>query len=53
MPDAHPLDTIEPNIKVTAQISPEPTDDDLAFVKQMGVEYVVAWTDAAHASYEY
>jgi mannonate dehydratase len=53
MTAAHPLDAIAPNIKVTAQVSPEPTDDDLAFISQMGVEYVVSWTDSAHASYEY
>ena len=53
MSAAHPLDAIALNIKVTAQVSPEPTDDDLAFVRQMGVEYVVSWTDAEHASYEY
>ena len=49
----HPMDNIEPGIKVTAQMSPEPTEEDLQFTKQMGVEYVVLWTDGEHANYDY
>ena len=49
----HPMDSIEPGIKVTAQMSPEPTEEDLQFTKQMGVEYVVLWTDGEHANYDY
>ena len=49
----HPMDKIEPGIKVTAQMSPEPTEEDLQFTKQMGVEYVVLWTDGEHANYDY
>jgi mannonate dehydratase len=44
---------IEPGLKIAAQVAPEPSEDDLAFIRQMGVEYVVLWTDGAHASYEY
>lgn len=44
---------IEPGIKIAMQASPEPTEDDLAFIKQMGLEYVVLWTDGDHASYDY
>ncbi len=44
---------IAPGIKIAVQITPEPTDDDLAFIQQMGVGYVVLWTDAARSSYEY
>ncbi len=44
---------IPPGIKIAAQIRPEPSEDDLAFIKQMGVDYVVLWTDGEHASYEY
>jgi len=47
------MDSIEPGVKVAAQMPPEPSDDDLRFARQMGVEYVVLWTDAKHASYEY
>ena len=49
----HPMDNIESGIKVTAQMSPEPTEEDLQFTKQMGVEYVVLWTDGKHANYDY
>jgi mannonate dehydratase len=48
-----PMSKIEPGIKVAAQISPEPTEEDLQFVRQMGVEYVVLWTDGEHANYDY
>lgn len=45
--------TIEPGIKIAMQAAAEPTEDDLHFIQQMGVEWVVLWTDSAHASYEY
>lgn len=45
--------SIEPGIKIAAQVSPEPGEKDLEFVRQMGVEYVVMWTDSNHANYEY
>ena len=44
---------IEPGCKIAAQMSPEPTEQDLAFVKQMGIEYVVLWTSGDKASCEY
>jgi mannonate dehydratase len=44
---------IEPGIKIAAQMSPEPSREDLEFVRQMGVEYVVLWTDGKHANYDY
>ena len=44
---------IEPGIKVAAQMSPEPSEEDLKFVRQMGVEYIVLWTEAEHANYDY
>ena len=45
--------TIEPGLKIAAQMSPEPDKKDLEFVRQMGVEYVVLWTDGNHANYDY
>ena len=42
-----------PGLKIAAQMSPEPTEDDLKFVQQMGIEYAVLWTDASKSSYEY
>lgn len=44
---------IEPGMKIAAQVSPEASDEDLQFVKQMGVDYAVLWTDGEHAGYEY
>ena len=44
---------IEPGIKIAAQMSPEPTEEDLQFARQMGVEYVVLWTNSAHAGTDY
>ena len=49
----HPMDNIKPGIKVAAQMSPEPSEGDLQLARQMGVEYVVLWTDGAHANYDY
>ena len=48
-----PLDRIAPGIKVAAQMSPEPREVDVQFVRQMGVEHVVLWTDASKSSAEY
>ena len=47
------MESIDPGVKIAAQMPPEPTGEDLQFARQMGVEYVVLWTDAKHASYEY
>ena len=44
---------IAPGVKIAAQAPAEPTPDDLAFIQQMGVDQVVLWTDAAHASAAY
>lgn len=48
-----PLDRIAPGIKIAAQMSPEPREQDLRLVRQMGVEHVVLWTDATKSSPEY
>jgi mannonate dehydratase len=42
-----------PGIKIAAQAPPEPTDEDLAFIQQLGLEYAVVWCgpDAASADY--
>ncbi len=49
----HTMIPIEPGMKIAAQVSPEPTEEDLNFIRQMGVKYVVMWTDAAHSGYGY
>lgn len=48
-----PLFKIEPGVKVAAQMSPEASEEDLQFVRALGVEYVVLWTDATKSSAEY
>ena len=47
------MNSIEPGVKIAAQMSPEPSEEDLLFARQMGVEYAVVWTNAEHASCEY
>ena len=44
---------IAPGMKIAAQISPEPSAEDLQIIQQMGVKYVVLWTNGDKASYEY
>jgi mannonate dehydratase len=44
---------IKPGLKIAAQVTPEPTEEEIAFIKQMGVDYVVLWTSGDKASYEY
>ena len=44
---------IEPGIKIAGQMSPEPTQDDLDFARQLGIEYVCLWTHGANANYDY
>jgi len=47
------LQPIPPGMKIAVQVTPEPTQDDLDFINQMGVEHVVLWTNSEKASYEY
>ncbi len=46
------LEPLSPGIKITAQIPTDPKPDDLAFVKQLGVEYVAIPTGGAASTYE-
>lgn len=43
----------EPYIKIAYQAPAEPAEEDLSFVKQMGIGHVVLWTDGKKAGYEY
>jgi len=47
------LPEIDPGIKVAAQMPAEPTDAELSFVRQMGVDHVVCWTDASNSNSDY
>lgn len=44
---------VEPYMKIAFQASPEPGDNDIKFIQQMGIDYVVLWTNAEKASYDY
>jgi len=44
---------IPPGMKIAMQANPEPSEDDLKFIKQMGIDYVVLWTNGEKASYDY
>jgi mannonate dehydratase len=44
---------VPPGMKIAAQVNPEPSEEDLAFLSQMGVEYAVLWTNGEKASYDY
>lgn len=43
----------EPYIKIALQAKTEPTEDDIKFIQQLGLDQVVLWTDAPKAGYEY
>lgn len=42
-----------PGIKLAAQMSCEASEEELRFVRQMGIDYAVLWTDASKAGYEF
>jgi mannonate dehydratase len=43
----------KPRMKIALQASTEPSEDHIKFIKQMGLDEVVLWTDASKASFEY
>jgi mannonate dehydratase len=47
------LPPLPPGLKIAMQANPEPSELDLQFIKQMGLEHVVLWTNGDKASYEY
>ena len=44
---------IPPGMKIAAQVSPDADDDELQFVRQMGIDWAVGPTDGQHAGYDY
>ncbi len=40
-------------MKIAAQANPEPTEEDIQFIQQMGIDTVVLWTGGEKASFEY
>ena len=45
--------TNTPPLRIAAQAEPDPTDEDLALIQQMGVDQVVLWVAGEKACYEY
>lgn len=45
--------TGKPQMKIAYQASPEPTEENIKFIQQMGIDQVVLWTDSKKAGYEY
>lgn len=43
----------ESGMKIALQASCEPSETDIKFIQQMGLDQVVLWTDAKKSSYEY
>ncbi len=43
----------DPFIKIAYQAPTEPSPEELSFIKQMGIDYVVLWTDGKKAGYDY
>jgi len=43
----------QPRMKIALQASTEPSEDQIKFIKQMGLDEVVLWTDASKAGFEY
>lgn len=46
-------DQLNHGIKIAAQLSPEPSTEDITFIRQLGVDYVVLNVDGEKASQEY
>jgi mannonate dehydratase len=46
------LHDLPPGIKIAVQLGPDPSEEDLQFVNQLGVEYVSIWLHADLATYE-
>ncbi|MDY0099110.1 MAG: mannonate dehydratase [Bacteroidales bacterium] len=40
-------------MEIALQAPAEPTDNDISFIRQMGINQVVLWTDASKSGYEY
>ena len=46
------LHDVPPGIKIAVQLGADPSDEDLQFVNQLGVEYVTIWLHADLSTYE-
>ena len=48
-----PTMTVSSKIKLSAYIDPDPSDDELLFLRQLGLEYCYTWVNDAQANYPY
>jgi mannonate dehydratase len=44
---------LQPGVKLAIQIRPDPTEDDLRFVRQIGIQHVIIWIDCSKADGAY
>jgi mannonate dehydratase len=47
------LPPLPSGLKIAMQANPEPSELDLQFIRQMGLDYVVLWTNGDKASFDY
>ena len=47
------IDITTMGTQIALQMPSEPTTEELSFARQLGVEYVVLWTDGSKAGYDY
>jgi len=52
-PQPNAMMQLAPGTQLALQMPSEPSEADLQFAQQLGVEYVVLWTDGAHAGYDF
>src|SRR4051812_44172361 len=50
---ADKLAPVADGIRVGHRISPDVTDDDLAFFKHLGIEYATIWTNSERCNYDF
>ena len=51
-PGVPKMAAVAPGIKLSVQVGSDPTPEDLQFVRELGREYVIIWTDAKTANFE-
>ena len=42
-----------PEIKIAAQVRPNPTEEDIAFIKELGLNYVTLFAGKGEANYDF
>ena len=48
-----PTTTVSSKIKLSAVINPDPTDEELLFLRQLGLDYCYTWLSDDQSNYEY